>query len=41
MKNKLYKNLKIARLILAPQIKNKTGIYQLINLKNNKTYIGS
>ena len=31
----------MARLILAPQIKRKAGIYQLVNLKNNKTYIGS
>jgi hypothetical protein len=43
MKNtkNLYKNLVQARSTLAIQIKKKAGIYQLVNLKNNKTYIGS
>jgi len=43
MKNtkNLYKNLVQARSTLALQIKKKAGIYQLVNLKNNKTYIGS
>jgi group I intron endonuclease len=41
MKNNFYKNLVQARSTLALQIKNKAGIYQLVNLINNKTYIGS
>lgn len=41
MTKNLYKNLVQARSTLALQIKNKAGIYQLVNLKNNKTYIGS
>src|SRR6266852_3397853 len=43
MKNttNLYKNLVQARSTLDLQIKKKAGIYQLVNLKNNKTYIGS
>jgi group I intron endonuclease len=39
MKNKLYTNLGLAK--LKHQINKKAGIYQLVNLKNNKTYIGS
>lgn len=41
MTNKLYTNLEKARLELKPSIKNKAGIYQLVNLKNGKTYVGS
>ena len=40
-KNKLIKNLSNAKLILKPFIQNKAGIYKLVNLKNNKFYIGS
>lgn len=39
MNNILYKNLLLAKEEL--KIKNKTGIYQLVNLVNGKTYIGS
>ena len=41
MTNKLYPELEKARLELKPYIKNKAGIYQLVNLKNGKTYVGS
>lgn len=41
MINKLYLNLDKARLELKPHIKNQAGIYQLVNLKNGKTYVGS
>lgn len=40
MKNILYKNLHLA-LVDFKLKKNKTGVYQLVNLKNGKTYIGS
>lgn len=41
MIKKLYPELEKARLELKPHIKNKAGIYQLVNLKNGKTYVGS
>jgi GIY-YIG catalytic domain/NUMOD1 domain len=41
MINKLYPELEKARLELKPYIENKAGIYQLVNLKNGKTYVGS
>jgi group I intron endonuclease len=41
MNNTLHKNLTLARLILAVLLKRKAGIYQLVNLQNNKTYVGS
>jgi hypothetical protein len=41
MNNTLYKNLTLARLILAVLLKRKAGIFQLVNLQNNKTYVGS
>ena len=41
MINKLYEDLEKARIELKPYIKNREGIYKLVNLKNGKTYIGS
>jgi GIY-YIG catalytic domain len=41
MNNTLYKNLLLAKENLKLNIKNKTGIYQLVNLINGKTYVGS
>jgi len=41
MINKEYKNLKLARELLKKELKNKAGIYQLINMENGKSYIGS
>jgi group I intron endonuclease len=41
MNNTLYKNLLLAKEYLNLKIKNKTGIYQLVNLINGKTYVGS
>jgi len=41
MKNILYKNLSLAKENLKLSIKNKTGIYQLVNLINGKSYVGS
>ena len=41
MTNILYENLNLERMVLKPYIKNKAGIYELVNLKNGKTYIGS
>lgn len=41
MANKLYQNLELARLELKPYIVKKAGIYQLVNLKNGKNYVGS
>ena len=41
MNNTLYKNLHLAKEELKINIKNKTGIYQLVNLINGKTYVGS
>lgn len=41
MKNKIYTNLYLALEELKINIKNKTGVYQLVNLINNKTYVGS
>lgn len=37
----LYKNLNSAKLSLQPFIKNRAGIYQLVNLKNGDIYVGS
>ena len=41
MINKLYEDLEKARIELKPHIKNKSGIYNLVNLKNGKNYVGS
>jgi hypothetical protein len=41
MKNILYKNLFLAKENLNLSIKHKTGIYQLVNLINGKSYVGS
>lgn len=41
MKNTIYKDLQLAREKLKPVLKNKSGIYQLINLFNGKSYVGS
>ena len=41
MNNTLYKNLLLAKGNLNLNIKNKTGIYQLVNIINGKTYVGS
>jgi hypothetical protein len=41
MKNTLYKNLLLTKEFFKINFKNKTGIYQLVNLINGKTYVGS
>ena len=41
MNNKLYKNLLLAKEELNSIIENKVGVYQLVNLINGKTYVGS
>lgn len=41
MINKEYKNLKLARELLKLELKNKAGVYKLINLNNGKSYVGS
>jgi group I intron endonuclease len=41
MINKEYKNLKLTRELFKKELKNKAGIYQLINMKNGKFYVGS
>jgi group I intron endonuclease len=41
MKNILYKNLFVAKENLKLNIKNKKGIYQLVNLISGKSYVGS
>lgn len=41
MEKKLYKNLNLAKISLQTNIKNRAGIYQLVNLKNGKFYVGS
>jgi len=41
MKNILYKNLYLALANLKFSIENKSGIYQLVNLINSKSYVGS
>ena len=41
MKNILYKNLNEAKEVFSSNFKNKAGVYQLVNLVNNKLYIGS
>lgn len=41
MKNILYKNLNNAKEVFNSNFKNKAGVYQLVNLINNKIYVGS
>jgi hypothetical protein len=41
MNNKLHKNLKLARVNLKDELNNRAGSYQLVNLVNGKTYVGT
>jgi GIY-YIG catalytic domain/NUMOD1 domain len=41
MINKLFKNLNLAKKLLSSKLNKQAGIYKLINLKNNKSYVGS
>lgn len=41
MKTPIYKDLQLARKELKQSLKNKSGVYQLVNLINGKSYVGS
>lgn len=41
MKTPIYKDLQLARKELNQSLKNKSGVYQLVNLINGKSYVGS